>query len=145
MIASVRGLPYGPTEQIVCGVQMPRYQDSNLTFLPTEDGKTAANLILEAASRTRDGSILVSKAKTVTLVSTTQDPTRLPKVVSRLQLMIRVPRRTKSVRVVTEDLDSGRIGAADMDRKTIDAAPATPTPEPQLTLERPDHTPTPKQ
>jgi VWFA-related protein len=120
-------------------------KSDNLTFLPTEDGKTAANLILEAASLTGDGNILVSKAKTVTLLSTTQDSTRLPKVVSRLQFMIRVPRRTQSVRVVTEDLDSGRIGAADVDRKTIDAAPATPTPEPQLTLERPGLTPTPKQ
>jgi VWFA-related protein len=120
-------------------------KSDNLTFLPTEDGKTAASLILEAASLTADGNILVSKAKTVTLLSTTQDPIRLPEVASRLQLTIRIPRRTQSVRVVMQDLDNGRIGAADVDRKTIDAAPATPTPEPQLTLDRPDITPTPKQ
>ena len=32
-----------------------------------------------------------------------------------------------------ESEEGGFIGAADLDRKAIDAAPAIPTPEPQLT------------
>jgi len=41
--------------------------------------------------------------------------------------------------VVMEDQDGGRIGAADLDRKTIDAAPATETRVPQLNRRPPDH------
>jgi hypothetical protein len=61
--------------------------------------------------------------------------------VARLLLTIRVPRKTKSVRVVMETEEGGRIGAADLDRKTIDAAPATPTPEPQLASRGPEYVP----
>jgi len=59
-------------------------------------------------------------------------------VVSSFQLTIPIPRKTRSVRVVIENEDGGRIGTADLDRKAIDAAPATPTDEPQLTT-RPEH------
>jgi hypothetical protein len=70
----------------------------------------------------------------LTLVAKSRDhPVRLPDVVSSFKLMIRVPRKTHSVRVVMESEEGGFIGAADLDRKAIDAAPAAPTPEPQLT------------
>jgi len=114
-------------------------KSKNLTFLPTKDGKDAANLIVAAASLNEDRTILASRTQGAALLSATEDPSRLPEVVSRFQLTIRVPRKTKSVRVVMEDQDGGRIGAADLDRKTIDAAPATETRVPQLNRRPPDH------
>jgi VWFA-related protein len=102
----------------------------NLTFLPADNGKDAAKLIVTAASLNEDGRILASKAETATLL--VHDSAPPPEVTSRFQLIIRVPRETRRVHVVMEDQDGGRIGAADLDRKTIEAAPATETPGPQL-------------
>ncbi len=113
----------------------------NLDWLATDDGKSTANLILAAASLTGDKNFLASKLERVTISSTVQDPTRRADDVARLPLTIRVPRKTKSVRVVVETEEGGRIGAADLDRKTIDAAPAMPTPEPQLVPRGPEYVP----
>jgi hypothetical protein len=54
--------------------------------------------------------------------------------------MIRVPRKTQIVRVVVQTGESDRIGTAELDRKTIDAAPEAPTPQPKL-IPRPPETP----
>jgi hypothetical protein len=114
-------------------------KSKNLTFLPTANGKDAANLIVAAASLNQDGDILASRTERVTLLTTTQDPNQLPEVASRLEVTIRIPRKTKSLRVVIEEQEGGRIGAAGLDRQAIDAAPATETPTPQLVRRPPDH------
>jgi hypothetical protein len=62
----------------------------------------------------------------------TEDRTPPGQQIARLTLTIPVPRKTRSVRVVVGTEKGGRIGAADLDRKTIDAAPEAPTPEPTL-------------
>jgi VWFA-related protein len=111
----------------------------NLTFLSADNGKDAAKLIVTAASLNEDGRIVASKVETATLLA--HDSAPPPEVTSRFQLTIRVPRQTRRVRVVMEDQDGGRIGAADLDRKTIDAAPATETPGPQLRRRPPDSRP----
>jgi len=105
-------------------------KSKNVTFLPTDDGKTIANLILAAASLSKDRRFLASRVHTLTLL--TQDMRPLPDVVSSFQLTIPVPRKTRRVRVVIENEDGGCIGTADLDRKTIEVAPAAPTPQPQL-------------
>jgi hypothetical protein len=110
-----------------------------LTFLPADDGKDAAKLIVTAASLNEDGRIVASKVETATLLA--HDSAPLPEVVSRFQLIVRVPRQTRRVRVVMEDQDGGRIGAADLDRKTIEAAPASETPAPQLRRRPPESRP----
>ena len=111
----------------------------NLDWQATDDGRSTADLILAEASLTGDKNILASRTEKVTIFSTEQDPTRRAEEVTRLPLTIRVPRKTKSVRVVMETEEGGRIGAADLDRKTIDAAPAMPTPEPQLVPRGPEY------
>jgi len=115
-------------------------KSKNVTFLPTDDGKTIANLVLGAASLSKDRRFLASRVHTLTLQ--TEDMRPLPDVVSSFQLTIPVPRKTQSVRVVIENEDGGPIGTADLDRKTIEAAPATPTSEPQLAT-RPEQVPPP--
>jgi hypothetical protein len=102
-------------------------KSKNLTFLPTDDGKDAAKLTLTAISLDRYRTILVSRADTMTLQSSTGDPILLPDGAWLIRVTIQVPSETKSVRVVMEGQD-GPIGTADLDRETIDAAPETVTP-----------------
>jgi VWFA-related protein len=114
----------------------------NLDWLPTDDGRSIANLILAAVSLSGDSDILASKMERVTVWSTTQDPTRRKESVTKLPITIRIPRKTKSVRVIMETEQGGRLGAADLERKTIDAAPAASTPTPQLKApHRPEYVP----
>jgi hypothetical protein len=80
--------------------------------------------------------ILASRLERVTVW--TRDPNHDESATS-LPLTIRIPRKTKRVRVLMETERGGRIGAADVDRKTIDAAPAAATPDPGLNLKRPDY------
>jgi VWFA-related protein len=114
-------------------------KSKSLIFLPAGDGKDAADLTVAAASLNEDRGILAAKTEVLTLLSTKEDPNRLPQVATRFQLTVRVPRNTKSVRVAIEDQDGGRIGAAELDRKTIDDAPARDTPRPQLHPRSPEH------
>ena len=57
-------------------------------------------------------------------------------------MRLRVPPKTQSMRVVVQTPENGRIGAVELDRKTLDAAPQAPTPEPKL-LSRPPEVETP--
>jgi VWFA-related protein len=117
-------------------------KSKNVIFQPADDGgKNSAILTVAAASLNGDRTILASKTERVTLISADQDPTQLPEVLSRFQLTIRVPRKTQIVRVVMENQDGGRMGSADLDRKTIDAAPARETPVPQVHRRPPDSAP----
>jgi len=110
----------------------------DLDWKETGEGKSTAGLTLIAASLTGARDILASKIEKVTLWSDMQDPTLRSNVMTGFLLTVRVPMRTQRVRVVMETNEGGRIGAADLDRKTIDAAPAMTTPEPQLDSRRPE-------
>ena len=107
-------------------------KSKNLRFEPSEDGTGVAQLIVTAASLNQYGNILASRIQTVTLVAHSPDPTKLPDVASRFPFMLRVPRKTRRVRVIIQAVDDGRIGSAELDRRAIEAAPATETPRPEL-------------
>jgi VWFA-related protein len=107
-------------------------KSKNLRFEPSQDGTGVAQLIVTAASLNQYGNILASRIQTVTLVAHSMDPTKLPDVASRFPFALRVPRKTRRVRVIIQAVDDGRIGSAEMDRKTLDAALATETPRPEL-------------
>lgn len=104
----------------------------NISFLPQDTGRGAATLVLGVASLDGDHDILASKVETLQLVATNSIAAKLPDVVSRVPVSVRIPRRTKNIRVVIEDTDGGRMGAVNLDRRAVDAAPAEPTPEPAL-------------
>lgn len=110
----------------------------NLDFLPTEDGKFVANLALAAVSLDGDQEIKASRIESVRLLSSAQDSARSQAIVSAFRVRVRVPRNTRTVRVVMENQENGRIGAAELSCKAIDAAPAASTPEPQIT-QRPEY------
>jgi hypothetical protein len=99
---------------------------------PAEDGKSTSNLTLAAASLAEARDILASKLETVTVTANTQDAARLAEMPTRLAVTLRYPHKTQTVRVVIQTADSQRIGTAELDRKTIDAAPEAPTPQPVL-------------
>jgi hypothetical protein len=107
-------------------------RSKNLTFEPSDDEKGVAQLIVAAASLNQYGNIVASRTQTVTLIAHSLDPAQLPEVASRFPLMLRVPRKTRRVRVIIQAADGGRLGSAEIDRRTIDAAPATETPRPEL-------------
>ena len=104
----------------------------NLDWQAADDGKIAAKLTLAAVSLTERKRMLSSRVENVTLSKATEDRTPSGQQTARLTLTIPVPRKTRSVRVVVETEGGGRIGGADLDRKTIDAAPEAPTPNTQL-------------
>jgi hypothetical protein len=105
----------------------------NLDWQSTEDGKSRVELFLEAASLDGRRNFLASRLESRTAAAVNnQDSTRLSRTVMRVPVTIRIPRKTKSVRVLIQTPTNGRIGTAELDRKTIDNAPETPTPEPKL-------------
>ena len=107
-------------------------KSKNLRFEPSEAGTSIAHLIATAASLNQYGNILASRTQTVTLVAHSLDPAKLPDVASRFPFALRVPRKTRRVRVIIQAVDDGRIGSAEIDRKTLDGAPETETPRPEL-------------
>ena len=104
----------------------------NLNWQANDDGRSTAKLTLAAVSLTERKDMLASRIENVTLRRATQDRTPPGEETARLALTIPVPRKTRSVSVVVETEKGGRIGGADLDRKTIDAAPEAATPNAQL-------------
>jgi len=107
-------------------------KSGNMVWQPTDNGASTTELMLAAASRTERGDVLASKVESLTVSVDTQDATRLADVIKRMPMRLRVPPKTQRVRVVVQSAENGRIGAVELDRKTLDAAPQSPTPEPQL-------------
>jgi VWFA-related protein len=112
-------------------------QSKGIGWQAIDNGRSSAEITLAGASVTSNQDIVASKVQRLFLSVRTQDPTHLAKLVTPLQLTIRVPRKTQSIRVLIETANGGRIGAADLDRRAIEAAPALPAPEPQLLCHQP--------
>ena len=104
----------------------------NLDWQPADDGKSSLDLSLAAVSLNENRDVLASKLEEFPATANNQDATRLSKTEVRLPMRIRIPPKTQSVRVVIETASNGRTGTIELDRKTIDAAPAAATPEPKL-------------
>jgi hypothetical protein len=96
--------------------------------------------MLAAVSLSANRDILASRLETFTVQANTQEPTRLAATLTPLSVTLRVPRRTQSVRVVVQTAENGRLGTVELDNKTLDAAPETPTPEPKLVSRPPAQT-----
>ncbi len=112
-------------------------RSKGLGWEAADNGKSTADVTVAVASLAGGQQVLASKAVRLVLQAPTQDPTHLERLITPLQITVRVPRKTQSIRVVTEAANGGRIGAADLDRKALDAAPETPAPEPQLISPQP--------
>jgi hypothetical protein len=112
-------------------------RSKGIDWQAVDNGQSAAHITLAAASMTASQDVLASKVERLILSVPTQDPTHLARVVARLQVTVGVPAKTRSIRVVTEAASGGRIGAVDLDRQAIEAAPALPAPDPALLCRQP--------
>ncbi len=104
----------------------------DLGWIANADGLPSVDLALAAASLNADGKMLASRIFSTTATSRLQNPDQLSPWPIRIPVTIRTPRKTRTIRVVVEAQPANRIGSADLDRKALDAAPAQPTAQPQL-------------
>ncbi len=116
-------------------------KSKNLNWLPESDGTNLANLAIAAVSLNDDEKVVASRMENMTFSADARQMAQGAEMVSRFTITLPVPRKTKRVRVVVDNVDGGRMGSVDLDRNTIEAAPAAPTHEPQLTPHRPDYVP----
>jgi hypothetical protein len=115
----------------------------NIAWQAGDNGKSTINLMLAAASLTEGRDVLASKLEAVTVSAATQDATRLAETLTRMPMRLQIPPKTQSVRVVVQIADNGRVGAAELNSRTLDASPQVPTPQPKLISRAPEHeTPT---
>jgi VWFA-related protein len=110
--------PDSHTAQLVLHIQ-----PKNLGWKPAVDGKKTAELLMGITSLSANRKILAWKFEHVNLQSPAADPDQI-KDELRVRITANLPSKTQSIRVVLETADAGRIGTADVDRGTLEAAPA---------------------
>jgi VWFA-related protein len=135
-------VPFGALDVRVAGiVRHPDTHTAEITVLlkskgldwqAADKGKSFVDFTVASSSLSGNHDILASRVERLHLSASTQDPAKLAGIEARFQLTVRVPRKTQIIRVVTGTAKGGRIGAADLDRKAIEAAPERPTAEPVL-------------
>ena len=96
---------------------------------------------MAAASLNNGRSILASRIVRTTLTTTTQDLARLPAVVGHFPVVVPIPREPEPFESLWKTRTAVAVGTAELDRKSIDAAPDAPTPEPQLAPAATGHPP----
>jgi hypothetical protein len=101
----------------------------NLDWQPAEDGKSTIDFLLAAASLNGNRDFLASRLQNLTVITYSQDASLLAGEGAHQSMTLRIPRQTKTLRVVVQTEANGRTGTVELNRKTIDSAPAVPTPE----------------
>jgi VWFA-related protein len=101
----------------------------NLDWQPAEDGKSTIDFLLAAASLNGNRDFLASRLQNLTVITYSQDASLLAGEGAHQSMTLRIPRQTKTLRVVVQTEANGRTGTVELNRKTIDSAPAAPTPE----------------
>ena len=102
------------------------------TWEPTQAGKSFTSYRVVIASLGAHREVLRSKLESLASAVSTQDPSRLNREVTLISEVIKVPKESRSVRVLVEDEGSGRLGAIEVDRAALKAAPASPSAQPKL-------------
>lgn len=109
-----------------------RVNSKGLEWQKRDDGASTASFYIAVASLSSNRTILASRFAKLTGVLHTQDPARLATSDCEFTVPVRIPGKTRNVRMMVETEDSGRMGAVDLGRNVIDAAPVKPTAEPPL-------------
>jgi VWFA-related protein len=104
----------------------------NILWQSADDGNSMTHVHLATASLKANGEILSSKVQSVAWTANTRDPARLADDEITLTVTVPVSEETRRVRVIVATADGEQMGTADVDRRTIDSAASTPSPEPQL-------------
>jgi VWFA-related protein len=110
--------------------------DKKLAWQATDSGQSSATVIATGVSRSVSylgrEDVLASRIAKFYLLAGSQDPARLAEAKPKVRLTLPYPKQTKNVRVALATNDGARIGAVDIDKKTIDAAPEAPSPQPRF-------------
>lgn len=109
-----------------------QFSDGKLDWSPTDDGKSQADVLIVVASKNKYQTVLASRMQRVRVTSSLSDTEKLRHHVTHWTTTVRLPKHTHQIRVVMETEAGGRLGSAEVNRTALDAAPAEPTPEPQL-------------
>ena len=117
-------------------------QTKDLHWLPNDDGTSATKLLVATAALNQYRDILKMRAQTMTWTARTQDPVLINQQLPlTLDLTIPATKKTRSIRIAVETENGGRVGAVEVSRALINAAPAVPTPQPHLAGPRPGSVP----
>ena len=98
-------------------------QSKDLDWKVAGSGKSKADLILSFASLDTRGDILIGRRESLTITADTQDAAKLATASTRLSAKVKIPIKTNKVRFLIQTPDDREIGAFDVYRKTINAAP----------------------
>ncbi len=102
-------------------VRMPA---TGVAWTANPDGSSSTNLMVATASLNADRRVLSAKVTTLTISTPKLDPQHLAGRTIAFRLTTRVPKKTQYLRVAVETSGAGKVGAAEMSRSMIDAAPA---------------------
>jgi VWFA-related protein len=109
-----------------------RITPKNIPWMPDDQGTSSTVLGLAAMSLAQRGAVLAYKTRSPGFRIATQDPAILSRRDLFTSVTLPMSRKTNHIRFVVRAMDTGRMGAVDVSRQAIDAAPEAPTPEPVI-------------
>jgi hypothetical protein len=102
-----------------------RLPAASLTWTAGADGTNSTNLMVVTASLNGDRKIMAAKLAQLTVSSRTQDTLHLEGRTIAIRVTARVPKKAQTIRVAVETAAEGKVGAVELERREIDAAPAS--------------------
>lgn len=138
---SIAGIPFHAlhvmVDHVVCHadtntVQFRVLLSAQNVVWRTGDGGRKTQFLVAAASLDKRRNLVASMTRIMTAASTTTDPQLQAIGGIEIPMTGRFPPKANSLRIVVQNLDSGRIGTFDLDRQALEAAVQAPTPEPKL-------------
>jgi VWFA-related protein len=105
-------------------------EGTSLPWRPEGKEGSLAELTVGGLSLTRRGDMLASHFRNVNMMTHSQEPTDLQNTTASFKLLLHTPSNTDRVRLVLRGLTGGRIGALDVARDAILAAPESASPLP---------------
>ncbi len=107
-------------------------QNQHLDWSPGLDGKQQTTILLAAFCTDRYGRVVASHGLRYGFTTPMTDPSAHSGVELTMKVNVHFPRHAARIRVAVEGASGGRIGALDVTRKNVEAAPVAPTPAEEL-------------
>ena len=101
-------------------------QSTDLDWKAAGNGKSKADLTLITASVDNKGDVLTGRRESLTITADTEDAVKLATANTRLSAKVKIPIKTNKVRFLIRAANDREIGAFEVDRKAIYAAPQYP-------------------
>jgi hypothetical protein len=101
-------------------------QSKDLDWKAAGNGESKADLTLITASVDKNGDVLTGRRESLTITADTEDAVKLATVNTRLPAKVKIPIKMDKVRFLIKAANDREIGAFEVGRKTIYAAPQSP-------------------